>query len=68
MIFAQSLGWTPAAQRFAAGPEWREYTFTFDSFRLKGNDIMGIFFGASGGTGDFALRIDNVSLEAAGRS
>jgi len=63
MIFAQSLGWTPAGQDFTAYPEWREYSFTFESFRLKGNDIMGIFIGASGEAGDFALQIDNVRLK-----
>jgi imidazolonepropionase-like amidohydrolase len=61
-IFAQSLGWIPASQGFTAGPEWREYTFTLESFRLKGNDIMGIFIGASGEAGDFALQIDDVRL------
>jgi imidazolonepropionase-like amidohydrolase len=63
MIFAQSLGWTPAGQDFTADPEWREYTFTFESFRLKGNDVMGIFIGASGESGDFALQIDDVRLK-----
>jgi len=63
MIFAQSLGWTPAGQEFTAGPEWKEYAFTFESFRLKGNDIMGIFIGASGEAGDYALQIDDVSLK-----
>jgi len=63
MIFAQSLGWTPAGQEFTAGPEWREYSFTFKNFRLKGNDVMGIFIGASGEAGDFALQIDDVRLK-----
>lgn len=63
MIFAQSLGWTPAGQEFTADPEWREYSFTFESFRLKGNDVMGIFIGASGEAGDFGLQIDDVRLK-----
>jgi hypothetical protein len=63
MIFAQSLGWTPASQEFTADPEWREYSFTFESFRLKGNDIMGIFIGASGEAGEFALQIDDIRLK-----
>ena len=62
MIFAQSLGWTPAGQNFTVGPEWKEFTFTLESFRLKGNDIVGIFIGASGEAGDFALQIDDVRL------
>jgi imidazolonepropionase-like amidohydrolase len=63
MIFAQSLGWIPAGQYFAAVPEWKEFRFTLESFRLKGDDIMGIFIGASGEAGDFSLQIDNVRLE-----
>lgn len=63
MIFAQSLGWVPAGQDFMTDQEWREYTFTFESFRLKGNDIMGIFIGASGEAGEFALQIDDVRLK-----
>ena len=63
MIFAQSLGWTPAGQDFTAGPEWKEHSFTFESFRLKGNDIMGIFIGASGEAEDFALQVDDVCLK-----
>ena len=63
MIFAQSLGWTPAGQYFTAGPEWKEFSFTLESFRLKGNDIMGIFIGASGEAGEFALQIDDVRLK-----
>jgi hypothetical protein len=63
MIFAQSLGWTPAGQYFTAGPEWNEFTFTLESFRLKGNDIMGIFIGASGEAGDFSFQIDDIRLK-----
>ena len=63
MIFAQSLGWTPAGQYFTAGPEWKEFSFTLESFRLKGNDIMGIFIGVSGEAGEVALQIDDVRLK-----
>jgi imidazolonepropionase-like amidohydrolase len=63
MLFAQSLGWIPASQNFTAGPEWKEFTFTLESFRLKGNDIMGIFIGASGEAGDFSLQVDDVRLK-----
>ncbi|MEW5900857.1 MAG: CIA30 family protein, partial [Acidobacteriota bacterium] len=62
MIFTRSLGFVPSIQSFTAGPEWEEFIFTFDSFRLKGDDIMSIFIGASGEKGEFALQIDNVSL------
>jgi imidazolonepropionase-like amidohydrolase len=63
MVFAQSLGFQPAMQRFVAGPEWKEYVFTFESFGLEGYDIMGIFIGSSMESGPFALQIDDVRLK-----
>jgi len=36
MIFAQILGFTPALQTFVAGPEWKEYEFTFEKFGHRG--------------------------------
>lgn len=63
LIFAQSLGWTPAIQYFTSGPEWKEYTFPYEKFGVDGSDIMGIFIGASGTPGDFVLQIDDVRLK-----
>jgi imidazolonepropionase-like amidohydrolase len=63
LIFAQSLGWTPAIRFFATGPEWKEYSFPFKEFGVDGSDIMGIFIGASGTPGDFALQVDDVRLK-----
>ncbi|UCC40137.1 MAG: CIA30 family protein [Candidatus Aminicenantes bacterium] len=63
MIFAQILGFIPSSQTFVAGPEWKEYEFTFEKFGIEGFDIMGIFIGASLGEGEFALQIDNVRLK-----
>jgi len=61
MIFAQSLGFMPAAQTFDVGPDWKEYSFAFEDFNVEGFDIMGIFIGASN-PGSFTLQIDNVEL------
>lgn len=63
MIFAQSLGYTPATLTFIAGPEWKEFVFPFDKFSIDGSDVMGIFIGASRGEGEFTLSIDSVRLK-----
>ncbi len=61
MIFAQSLGFMPAALTFDVGPEWKEYSFSFKDFNVEGFDIGGIFIGATK-PGSFTLQIDNVEL------
>jgi imidazolonepropionase-like amidohydrolase len=63
MVFAQSLGFTPAFETFVAGSDWKEYTFPFEKFGVDGSDIMGIFIGASTDIGEFSLTIDNVRLK-----
>jgi len=63
MIFAQSLGFMPAALTFKTGQEWQEYTFYFEQFNVEGYDIMGIFLGGSSDPGEFSLQIDNVRLK-----
>jgi hypothetical protein len=63
LVYAQSLGWRPAILYFTAGPEWKEFVFPYEAFAIDGTDIMGIFIGASGTPGDFALQIDDVRLK-----
>lgn len=63
MVFAQSLGFTPAFKTFVAGSDWKEYTFPFEKFGVDCSDIMGIFIGASTDLGEFSLFIDNVRLK-----
>lgn len=63
MIFAKSLGYTPAMQNFKSTSEWKEYSFTFEKFGIDGSSIMGIFIGGAPDKGDFILYIDNVRLE-----
>lgn len=63
LIYAQSLGWTPAVQFFTAGPEWHEFSFPYEKFGIDGSDIMAIFIGASSSPGDFALQVDDVRLK-----
>jgi hypothetical protein len=63
MIFSQGMGFVPAAKTFTVGPEWKEYTFSFEEFGVLSFEIMGIFIGASNDPGTFALSIDNVRLK-----
>ncbi|MCX6577625.1 MAG: amidohydrolase family protein [Candidatus Aminicenantes bacterium] len=63
MIFSQGMGFVPAAKTFTVGPEWKEYTFSFEEFGVLSFEIMGIFIGASNDPGKFALTIDNVRLK-----
>jgi hypothetical protein len=63
MIFAQSHGYRPIARPFAPTGEWRKFEFPLADFGLKGDDIMGIFIGASGKPGPFSLWLDNFRLD-----
>ena len=62
-LFAQSLGFMPAAKTFTAGPDWKEYTFPFSDFKLDGVGLMAIFIGAVNDEGKFKLTVDNVRLK-----
>jgi imidazolonepropionase-like amidohydrolase len=63
MMYSQSAGYIPKIQAFQPGPEWQEFVFPFSKFGLGGQDIMGLFFGASNTPGEFSLQIDDVRLE-----
>ncbi len=60
---AAARGFIPAARAFEAGPEWKEYVFSWGDFGVEGYDITGIFIGAYQKTGDFSLQVDNVRLK-----
>lgn len=62
MVFATTLGNIPAAQPFAAGPEWREIVLPLKAFGVDGSDLRGILFSADAAPGAFEFRIDSVRL------
>ena len=62
MLFATRLGNIPAAQPFAAGPEWREVVIPLKAFGVDGADLRGILFSADATPGAFEFRIDSVRL------
>ena len=63
LFFADKLGRIPATKAFAAGPDWKRYTFPFTDFGLDGSDVTGIFWGGGPALGPFRLQIDGVRLE-----
>ncbi len=64
VIFAQHAGFIPASTRaFLAGPEWKEYYFSFEELGLEAYDIMGIFIGAYQESGPFWFQLDNVQMK-----
>ena len=63
MLFSQSRGMTPLMLDFIAGPQWKEYNFTFNSFGgLDGSDVLGFAFTGGPTTGAVALQIDEVEI------
>ena len=50
----------PAMTQFAAGPDWKEYSFPFTMFETDGGDLSGLAFVATQQTGKFEFQIDQV--------
>lgn len=63
MVYAKASGYMPKMHPFTAGTEWTRVSVPFSAFETDGHDIMGLFIGASGSTGKFALSIDDVRVE-----
>jgi beta-glucosidase len=52
----------PAMVSFAAGPDWKQYTFPFTQFETDGSDISGIGFATVQNPGKFSFEIDEVEI------
>ena len=63
MLFSASGGPIPAMQEFAAGPEWKQYTFPLDSFHTDGHDLEGVLFSGGPEPGGFSFQIDEVEIK-----
>jgi len=53
----------PAMVTFAAGPEWKQYTFPFSAFQTDGSDMMGLGFIRMATPGKFQFEIDQVEIK-----
>lgn len=56
-------GQMPAMTSFAAGPEWKQYSFPFSTFETDGSDLMGIGFVMAQTPGKFQFAIDQVEIK-----
>jgi imidazolonepropionase-like amidohydrolase len=66
MIYTQAGGYVPGMQTFAAGPEWKQYTFPLSAFGgTDGPDVTAIMFAAGPEPQKFDFQIDDVRLAAA---
>lgn len=64
MPFTKKLGYRPATQTFAAGPEWKLITLPFSTFGdVDGSDIMAVAWTAGPKIGKFELEIDSIHLK-----
>jgi hypothetical protein len=62
MLFAKRLGFQIAEKSFVAGPDWKEYSFSFADFGVDGSDTMAVLFTGGPEVGPFAFEIDDVAF------
>jgi hypothetical protein len=53
----------PAMTPFAAGPEWKQYTFPLSTFETDGSDLSGLGFVHVGEPGKFQFEIDQLEIK-----
>jgi len=53
----------PAMKMFAAGPDWKQYSFPLSDFQTDGADITGLAFASAGTPGKFSFEIDEVEIK-----
>jgi hypothetical protein len=56
-------GGMPAMKQFAAGPDWKQYSFPISDFGTDGSDITGLAFASAGTPGKFAFELDEVEIK-----
>jgi len=58
-----NAGQMPGIQAFVAGPEWKQYTFSWSDFKSDGHDVTGIAFAHAQEPGKFEFEIDEVEIK-----
>jgi hypothetical protein len=53
----------PGIQPFVAGPEWKQYTFSWSDLKTDGHDVTGIAFAHAQEPGKFEFEIDEVEIK-----
>jgi hypothetical protein len=63
VITESNSGQMPGIEPFAAGPEWKQYTFSWSDFKTDGHDVTGIAFAHAQEPGKFGFEIDEVEIK-----
>ena len=63
LIFTDSHGQNPTFRSFVATPEWKQYTFSFESLGTDGHDLSALAFLGPPALGKFAFFLDEVEIK-----
>jgi hypothetical protein len=63
VMTAANEGQMPAIKPFAAGSEWKQFSFPIASFASDGSDLTGVVFGRAQEPGKFEFEIDQVEIK-----
>jgi beta-glucosidase len=63
LIFSEAKGGNPTFRTFVATPEWKQYTFSFESLATDGSDLSALAFLSPPGEGKFEFFIDEVEIK-----
>jgi hypothetical protein len=63
LITESNQGGMPAMQFFAAGPEWKQYSFPLSKFNTDGGDLSGLLFARGQAPGKFEFELDEVEIK-----
>ena len=58
-----NAGGMPGIKPFAAGTEWKQYTFPLSDFQTDGHDVTGLVFAHAQEPGKFEFAIDEVQIK-----
>jgi beta-glucosidase len=63
LIFTDTRAGNPTFRTFVATPEWKQYTFSFESLATDGHDLSSLAFLSPPGEGKFEFFIDEVEIK-----
>jgi beta-glucosidase len=62
LLTERNSGQMPAIKLFTAGPEWKQYTFSFASFQTDGSDLSALLFAHAQIPGKFEFELDELEI------
>lgn len=63
VVTESGAGQMPVIQPFTAGPEWKQFAFSWSDFKTDGHDVTGIVFAHAQEPGKFEFEIDEVKIK-----